>query len=61
MHGYQMKLDFGEGPECQQEYETFLELNQLEDSEENWVTFCDCWKYVMQMRAMAEKQGQSIQ
>lgn len=58
---YQHKLDFGEGPECHAAYEDFLKVNDLEDSNENWVTFLDCWKHILQMEALLEKRGKTLQ
>ena len=58
---YQHKLDFGEGPECHKAYEDFLAINRLEDSNENWVMFLECWAQILQMEAMYEKRGKTIQ
>ena len=58
---YQYKLDFGEGPECHQAYEDFLKVNELEDTNENWVFFLACWEHVAQMEAMFEKRGKTVQ
>lgn len=58
---YQHKLDFGEGPECHEAYQQFLVVNDLEDSNENWVTFLECWNHILQMEAMYEKRGKPIQ
>lgn len=61
MVGYQLKLDFGEGIECQAEYEKFLELNEVNDTPENWNMFCDIWKRILVTEAMMEKAGRIIQ
>lgn len=61
MVGYQLKLDFGEGIECQAEYEKFLEINEVEDSPETWDMFCNIWKRILVAEAMMEKAEQVIQ
>lgn len=58
---YQLKLDLGEGKECHEAYEDFLKVNDLEDNNENWVMFTECWKFVLGMEAMAEKRGKTLQ
>jgi hypothetical protein len=58
---YQHKLDFGEGPECHAAYEDFLKANNLEDSNTNWTMFLACWEQILQMEAMYEKRGKTIQ
>lgn len=58
---YQHKLDFGEGPECHKAYEDFLVVNRLEDSNENWMMFLECWTQILQLEAMYEKRGKTVQ
>ena len=58
---YQHKLDFGEGPECHAAYEDFLKANKLEDSNENWVLFAECWTRILQAEAMIERRGKVLQ
>lgn len=58
---YQYKLDFGEGPECHKAYEDFLKVNDLGDTNENWVLFLNCWAQILKMEAMFEKRGKTIQ
>ena len=58
---YQLKLDFGEGEGCQEAYQDFLKANDLEDTNESWVTFSECWKHILQMEAMLEKRGKTVQ
>lgn len=58
---YQLKLDLGEGQECHEAYEEFLKANNLEDTNKNWVMFIECWEHIMQMEAMAEKRGKTLQ
>jgi hypothetical protein len=61
MQGFQLKLDFGEGVECQEEYERFLEINNLEDNNSTWAMFCECWKSLLRAEAMLEKRNQPVQ
>ena len=58
---YQHKLDFGEGPECHAAYQDFLRANNLEDTNASWVLFVECWMHIMQMEALAERRGKTIQ
>ena len=58
---YQHKLDFGEGPECHKAYEDFLAVNNLEDTNSSWVLFVECWTHILQMEALFEKRGKTLQ
>lgn len=58
---YQYKLDLGEGEGCQEAYQDFLKANHLEDNNENWVMFTECWQHIMELEAMIEKRGKTLQ
>ena len=40
---YQLKLDFGEGPECHAAYEQFIKTTKLPDSTKLWLAFSHAW------------------
>lgn len=46
MSKYQLKLDFGEGQQCHQAYETYIESYGVEDTEAEWVSFVNVWQAV---------------
>ena len=39
----QLKLDFGEGPECHAAYEQFIKTTKLPDSTKLWLAFSRAW------------------
>lgn len=58
---YQFKLDFGEGPECQEVYQEFLHYYDYEDTNERWVAFAKAWETFQTLQAMVEKSGHPLQ
>lgn len=61
MKGYQLKLDFGEGPECHRLYEEFLQETGTEDTAEQWGMFVTCYQVIEGMKVMEERKGQTLQ
>lgn len=61
MKGYQLKLDFGEGPECHKLYEEFLQETGNEDTSEQWSMFVTCYQVIEGMKIMEERKGQTLQ
>ena len=41
---YQLKLDLGEGANCHEAYEEYLDYYKLEDTNERWVSFCSAFE-----------------
>lgn len=58
---YQLKLDFGEGPECHRLYEEFLAEQGVEDTTEQWAMFVECYNLIQTAKLMEEKRGQTLQ
>jgi hypothetical protein len=58
---YQLKLDLGEGANCHEAYEEYLEYYRLEDNTERWLLFCAAFKRFNEAAAMAEKVGATLQ
>jgi hypothetical protein len=58
---YQLKLDLGEGANCHEAYEEYLEYYRLEDNTERWLLFCAAFKRFNEVAAMAEKAGATLQ
>ena len=52
MKGYQLKLDFGEGPECHRLYEEFLQETGMEDTVEQWGMFIKCYQLINEIKIM---------
>ena len=58
---YQLKLDLGEGANCHEAYEEYLEYYRLEDNPERWALFCAAFKRFEEVSAMVEKAGATVQ
>lgn len=58
---YQFKLDFGEGPECQETYQEYLHWSGYEDTNERWVMFLTVWEDFEKLNAMMERIGHPLQ
>lgn len=61
MRGYQLKLDFGEGPECHKLYEEFLQETGIEDTPEQWGMFVRCYELMEGMRLVEERRKHTLQ
>ena len=61
MEGYQLKLDLGEGAECHEAYEEYLEWSKLEDTNEAWVVFSKAYEYYYIAKTIAEKEQGTLQ
>jgi hypothetical protein len=58
---YQLKLDLGEGANCHEAYEEYLNYYRLEDNPERWALFCAAFKRFEEVTAMVEKSGATVQ
>ena len=58
---YQLKLDLGEGANCHEAYEEYLDYYKLEDTNERWVSFCSAFEKFEAITAMTEKAKATIQ
>jgi hypothetical protein len=58
---YQLKLDLGEGANCHEAYEEYLDYYRLEDNPERWALFCAAFKRFEEVSAMVEKAGATVQ
>lgn len=61
MKGYQLKLDFGEGPDCHRLYEEFLQETGIEDTPEQWGMFVRCYELMEGMRLVEERRKHTLQ
>ena len=61
MKGYQLKLDFGEGPECHRLYEEFLQETGTEDTAEQWGMFIKCYQLINEIKIMEESKRHTLQ
>jgi len=61
MKGYQLKLDFGEGPDCHKLYEEFLQETGIEDTPEQWGMFVRCYELMEGMRLVEERRRHTLQ
>ena len=61
MKGYQLKLDFGEGPECHRLYEEFLQETKTEDTVEQWGMFIKCYQLINEIKIMEESKRHTLQ
>jgi hypothetical protein len=61
MKGYQLKLDFGEGPDCHKLYEEFLQETGIEDTPEQWGMFVRCYELMEGMRLVEERRKHTLQ
>jgi hypothetical protein len=61
MKGYQLKLDFGEGPECHRLYEEFLQKTGIEDTAEQWGMFIKCYQLINEIKIMEESKRHTLQ
>ena len=58
---YQFKLDLGEGADCHDAYQEYLQYFNYEDNNERWVAFTVAWNQFNKIVAMSERNGQTLQ